>query len=145
MSKEHMICSAEEARLLWRTSWTCAPAAAIQYFYYSNADIAAISLLVLMSSLVYWHKPTYGWRRNTDMICVFIGITHNMYCASSATNPNSYYFFTALGVNIYGIGWYYYKRGELHKSIYMHSLVHICANIANTCLASSQLNHTPIV
>jgi hypothetical protein len=142
---EHWLCSKEEARILWYTSWTCAPAFLAQYFYYSQTDIALVTLFVLFTSLSYWRKPTYGCRRNMDMSCVFFGLFHNMYCAYGAEMAIYYYFFTGLGVNAYILGWYFYKRGHLKTSMYIHSLVHICANIANTCLAAGHLTTTPIV
>ncbi len=80
-----------------------------------------------------------------DMTCVFFGLFHNMYCAHGAEMAIYYYFFTGLGVNAYILGWYVYKCGYLKTSIYIHSLVHICANIANTCLAAGHLTTTPIV
>ena len=80
-----------------------------------------------------------------DMTCVFFGLFHNMYCAYDAEMAAYYYFFTVLGINAYILSWYMYKRGYLKMSTYIHSLVHISANIANTCLAAGHLTTIPIV
>lgn len=143
MSKEHNIYSAQEARILWRTSWISAPAAAIQYFY--QREIATITFTVLCTSLLYWYKPTYGWRRNTDIACVVFGLLHNMYCAQGAEYASYYYIITALGVKSYILSLYYLQKGQICRSIYIHSCVHLFANLANTILALGHLSRTPIV
>lgn len=39
-------------------------------FHYQKYDIMLVPLTVFATSINYWRKPTYGWRRNVDIVAV---------------------------------------------------------------------------
>ena len=123
----------DESRLLLKTSWISLPCFIIQYMY-EKYSISYISLTVLITSNLYWVKPTPGIRRNLDMFCVSFGALHNSYIAYGSEMGIYLYMFYALGIYFYMMSWYYYKQNYIKKSTYCHGMLHICANIGNTLL-----------
>ena len=101
-------------------------------------ELAAIPGGVFLTSVNYWRRPTYGWRRNLDMGYVMSAVIYQNYRAYYMTSAMVlwYYFFMILGVVCYPVGVYLHKKNDLLGSTYVHCLLHLAANVANILLYS---------
>ena len=101
-------------------------------------ELAAVPGGVFLTSVNYWRRPTYGWRRNLDMGYVICAVIYQNYRAYYMTSSMVwwYYFFMFLGVVCYPVGVYLYKKNDLLGSTYVHCLLHLAANVANVLLYS---------
>ena len=52
---------------------------AIFAFYKKRYDLSLICVVVLITSLVHWNDPQYGFRRNLDIFAVCIGFVYLVY------------------------------------------------------------------
>ena len=99
-------------------------------FYQGYYDMCLLVLLVQFTSILYWSKPEYNWKRNTDMIAANSTILYHCVRAYGSDNGMLFYIFTLLGVLCYYISWKYYYKKKYWYSVYSHSGVHIFFNIA---------------
>ena len=100
-------------------------------FYLSICPLA-----VFFTSINYWHKPVYGWRRNVDIICIFIALSTNILHSIKAQNGLLYRCITTIALLFYPISWYLFNNKYVWTSTIAHSMIHIVANIANVILYS---------
>lgn len=105
-------------------------------------ELAAVPGGVFLTSVNYWRRPTYGWRRNLDMGYVICAVIYQNYRAYYMTSSMVwwYYFFMFLGVVCYPVGVYLHKKNDLLGSTYVHCLLHLAANVANVLLYSGGCN-----
>jgi hypothetical protein len=106
-------------------------------------DLAAVPGGVFLTSLNYWRKPVYGWRRNLDMSYVALALTYQNYRAyrllsssSSSQLPALLTYYTLMGISIgcYHISVNLYEKKYIWSSTYTHCMVHVLANTANVLL-----------
>jgi hypothetical protein len=109
---------------------------AIYNCYYG---IALCPFGVFLTSINYWHKPDYSWRRYFDMAYVQCAIFYQCYRSYRAQNATYHYTLMLLGISSYILGIYYYKKNLLWHSTYAHCMLHIIANIANIILYSGYI------
>jgi hypothetical protein len=103
-----------------------------------------INSCVFVSSINYWRKPIYSWRRTLDIIVVsstviYKNITvYNSIAYNSITynsfNIKLYYFIFFTGSFLYPISIYYYNNNRYWTAVYLHMLLHIMGNLANIVL-----------
>jgi len=98
--------------------------------------LAIHPLAIFFTSINYWRKPMYNWRRNTDIICVFIALLTHILHSIKAQNGLLYRCITTIALLFYPISWYLLKRKYLWGSTIAHSMLHIVAEIANVILYS---------
>ena len=96
--------------------------------------LALCSGSVFLTSINYWRKPDYSWRRYLDMGVVKSVLLYQLYTAYGSPYMMQYYSLTGAAVGVYGLGVYYYKKNLHWHSTYAHCLLHIVANIANVIL-----------
>jgi hypothetical protein len=89
---------------------------------------------VFLTSINYWRKPDYSWRRYLDMCVVKCALSYQLYAAYGSSHMLQYYALTGAAVGFYGLGIYYYKKNLHWHSTYSHCLLHVVANIANVIL-----------
>ena len=94
---------------------------------------------VFLTSINYWRKPQYGWRRNLDMTYVFLAFNYQNYMAYRSQYMIQYYIIILLAICCYPFAKYYSKNHFFWRSAYMHCLLHIIANIANFILYSGKI------
>ena len=106
----------------------------ILYALYQNQYIFAImDACVLLTSINYWRKPDYSWRRYLDMTIVKIALVYHCIVAYNNT-CTMYYIITSIAILCYIISIYYYKINKNWKSTFFHVLLHIIGNIGNIVL-----------
>ena len=123
----------EQYIFLWRISWL-SMFSGIYALYQGYYDLAPVPLGVWLTSINYWRKPDYSWRRYVDMFYVYIALTYQVVRAYKAQNATLYYAILAIGVLFYPIGVFFHKRGDSWLSTLCHGQVHVFGNISNVIL-----------
>jgi hypothetical protein len=101
-------------------------------------DSAFISYCIAFTSLNYWRRPMYCWRRNVDILCVSGGLVyHIIYKANYSEFRAIYFTIVAVGICAYGLSVYTHKKSSW-ISTFFHVIVHICANLSHCILFSSR-------
>ena len=107
--------------------------------YKKQYKLAMYPLSKFMTSVNYWRHPENNWRRLVDQMVVRGSlITHTMR-AVGFPNFNSYLITIGLSGVCYPLS-YFYQDKYLPMSVFLHSLIHIGANIANIILYSDSSN-----
>ena len=117
----------------------------IYAIYCDCYDLAVVPGGVFLTSVNYWRRPTYGWRRNLDMGYVASALIYQNYHAYHAyyymMNLDQSFALLYLALMLFGIGCYpasiyLHKKKDIWGSTYVHCLLHVVANIANVVLYS---------
>ena len=98
--------------------------------------LAIHPFIVFFTSINYWRKPMYDWRRNLDIICVFFALSTHILHSIKAQNRTLYCYITTFALLFYPISWYLLKNKYVWGSTIAHSMIHIVADIANVILYS---------
>ena len=133
----------KQSILLYRTSHlflisSCYAFIQQQYIF------ALLNNCVFLTSINYWRKPIYSWRRTLDIIVVNTAVIykHIMVYNSNIYNPYNrqlYYFIFFTGSIAYPISIYCYNKRYYWLAVYLHMLLHIMGNIANIVLYMGHL------
>jgi hypothetical protein len=128
----------EQYNLIFRVSFLSLGSSvyAIHNGYY---DLALCPGGVFLTSITYWVKPDYSWRRYLDMLYVKFALSYQLYKAYNSQYMVYYYTLIAITVAFYPLGVYYYKKKLYWKSTYSHCMLHLIANIANIVLYSGRI------
>ncbi len=128
-----------QSKCIWRVSLlfllSCSYA-----LYRGHYTLAVVPGGVLLTSLNYWRKPTYGWRRNLDMAFVLSALIYQNIRAYHMTNAVPYYHLMIFGASLYPIGNYLHKKKYYWGSTFTHCMLHIVANISNMVLYSGDVD-----
>ena len=136
--KMETILPKEQYIILYRTSWLTL--ISCMYALYTGHYILAIAPgSVFLTSINYWRKPDYSWRRYLDIGNVVLMHLYQYCMAYGAQYGVAYYVINILGMSMFPIGVYYYKKGDTWMSVYFHSLLHLIANISNFVLYSGYI------
>lgn len=103
-------------------------------FHYGRYDIMLVPLTVFATSINYWRKPMYGWRRNMDIGAVLSGMCFQVYRVLECRNKLLVLTFMFSGTCCYVMSWSFYQQPKM--STYLHCGVHLCANMALVSLIS---------
>ena len=107
------------------------------YAIYKGQYIIGLGgLVVLATSLDYWKKPDYSYRRYIDIVMVVIAISIQTYICKKSVYFREYLYMMIFGIVIFIIGAQHYKNGQLWHSTYSHIIFHLIANISNIVLYS---------
>jgi hypothetical protein len=103
-------------------------------------SIAIVPLSIGCTTYLYWHNPTYSWRRNLDMFTVVTCCLYQTYRALDADYTYYYMLFQCMGIFSYLCGMYcYYQRNLTHLGMVYHMGIHILPNIGNIILYSGNI------
>ena len=112
----------------------------IYAIYRQHYNLAIVPGSIFLTSINYWRKPTYSYRRYLDMTVVKIMLLYQHYMAYNAEYANIYYIITLIAILSYPLGIYYYRLKYYWKSTYAHILLHILGNLGNIVLYSGRLD-----
>ena len=139
MSEHHTNCilSPEQYNYLWRTSWFSLVGAFYAYYtgYY---DFIIFPGGVFLTSINYWRKPDYSWRRYLDIAFAHYAMSHQFIKAYNCENARLHYLIMFFSALCFPVGVYYYNKKNFWASTYIHSLIHIFGNVANIVLYSGK-------
>jgi hypothetical protein len=125
----------EQYIILYRVSYLSL-FSALYAFYMTHYSLAIVPGSVFLSSIHYWKKPDYSYRRYLDMAVVKTAVIYQHYMAYNAQYANMYYGILYVAMLSYPIAVYYYNKKDYWKSTYAHMMLHIIANIGNIVLYS---------
>lgn len=120
------------ANYLWFLSWLSLVSGlfAIVMHHY---DLCAVPLGVWFTSILYWAKPDYSWRRYFDITYVHLSLTYQLIRARDAEYRVAYYITVGIGMIAFPIAMYF-KNKSTWMSTFFHGLVHVFGNISNIIL-----------
>jgi hypothetical protein len=107
--------------------------------YRGYYDLALVAGCVFLTSINYWRKPDYSWRRYFDIFIATLILTYQNIRAYKAEYMYTYYTLIAIGVFFFFFGIYLFKINELWYSTYSHCLLHIFANLSSFILYSGYI------
>ena len=92
-------------------------------------DIAAISLIIFGTSMLYWRKPSLGWRRNVDIAIVVLAFAYFLRKSFYSKNRDTL-FLIMIGVIIaYSLARYLGSDGAMqHYATAAHCFMHVIGN-----------------
>jgi len=129
----------DQYQLLWRSSWLTF--ISFMYAIYNGYyDMSIAPGIIFITSINYWRKPDYSWRRYVDMTCAKCGILHHIIRAYNAQYNKEYYITIFFATACYPIGVYYYNKKLYWHSTYAHCMLHIITNISTIILCSGYID-----
>ena len=105
-------------------------------FYQKHYHLFIAPAAIFVTSIHYWKKPDYSYRRYLDMLVVWVGFLRQHFYAYNMKYANIYYILMILASSCFPIGIYLHKK-DSWKSTYAHIMLHLLANIGNIILYSS--------
>jgi hypothetical protein len=139
MEDNDIILLPEQSFFIWRLSFL-----SLFSFFYSiyqgHYNLCFVPGGVFITSINYWYKPDYSWRRYLDIFYVKSALIYQIIKARNAEYAFLYYLILTISILFYPLGIYFYKKKLYWYSTYAHSCIHIIANIANIILYSGYIN-----
>jgi hypothetical protein len=108
-------------------------------FYRKKYDTACILFCGFLTSINYWHYPTFGLRRRLDMTAIPIGLLYHALRAYNSQYYCAYYALNVACVLFYPASCYYYNKRQYWTSTYLHCMVHLIGNTSFIVLYSGSL------
>ena len=90
---------------------------------------------IFLTSVNYWRKPDYSYRRYLDIVVVTVSVSYQHYIAFYSKCYIIYFIFAFIGKISYLLGKYYYNKNNW-LSTYFHMGLHLSLNIASLILYS---------
>jgi hypothetical protein len=125
----------EQYNLIYRISWLSL-ASTLYALSNKHYNLWIAPGAIFLTSINYWRKPDYSWRRYLDMTIAKTMIFYQLCMAYKSEYAVIYYIVNGIALSFYPIGIYYYKKEEYWKSTYAHILLHILCNLGNFILYS---------
>jgi len=94
---------------------------------------------VFLTSLAYWGNPHSSLCKTIDITYVLSSFLYQCYYAYSADHSAAYFTLSVLTMCFYPASYYYYNRGYLWESVYIHSCFQVMANITLFVLYSGKI------
>jgi hypothetical protein len=133
--ENNYVLSPENAIYIWRTSFLFF-ISSISALYNGYLDFAIVLFCIFLTSINYWRKPTYSWRRNLDIICASTGIIYKMIRAYQAEYSVISYILIIMSICFYYLGVYCDRKKLYLYSTYFHCSLHIFSNLSCIILYS---------
>lgn len=86
---------------------------------------------VMVTSVNYWRRPDYSWRRYHDMVQVVVALGHQLLYLRICF---IYYIFLFASLWLFFKGVYHYQKNEFGISTFYHFTFHLCAHVGNILL-----------
>jgi len=104
--------------------------------YQAQYGLAFIPGSIFITSLLYWKKPDYSYRRYLDMAVVKMSMVYQWSTAYSYRYGTYYYMINVVAMLCYLMGIYLYKKKQNWNSARSHMIAHLLANISHVVLVS---------
>ena len=119
---------------LWHMSWLAFYSGLYSVYRAQPWYIVVCPFGVWLTSINYWRKPDYSWRRYLDIVYVHCAVFNHICYAYYSQYKYQYYFLLSIGIMYYHLGCYYYSKNNYELSTICHGRLHIYANLANMVL-----------
>ena len=122
------LASPQQARIISYTAWLLGTTGIIG-MYYGYRWLGLCTTIGAILGQLYWHNPTYSWRRTIDMAWAQLLLWGHLWVAVESPIFFTYGIIQILGIASYFVGWYFTKRGNSSWiATFFHILLHIAAN-----------------
>lgn len=102
-------------------------------------EIIFTNTILFLTSINYWRKPIYGFRRNLDITIAVINFGYNHYVIYNCHYSWIYYLAMKGIVVFYGLSRMYHNKNS-NLACFFHCMVHISANVGNLAVFSGLIN-----
>jgi hypothetical protein len=126
------------SRYIYATSYI-SMASSIYGFTRGHHGLATLQFFTFLTSVLYWCKPLYGWRRNLDISAVVITTISHAIKSYNAENGHLFYRFMLCGIISYANSWYHQKCDRMWTATIFHSGVHLFACFSTVALYSGEI------
>jgi hypothetical protein len=124
---------------IWRVSFLLF-FSSLYAIYRGHYDLALVPGGTFCTSINYWRKPDYTWRRNLDRVYLRISFTYQLLRSYNAQYVILYNLIIFISILFFYIGLHFYKNKKYWwYSTYSHCMLHIGVNIANVILYSGTI------
>jgi hypothetical protein len=127
----------EQYFILYRSSWFLLVSSLFGLYKKMYLD-SFIYFVIFLTSINYWRRPDYSWRRYLDMTVAKSTIIYQCYYSYESKYQTYFYFYLLLAISCYKISIYYYHKNEYWKSTYFHFLFHCFINLSIFFLISGK-------
>lgn len=110
-------------QFLYKTSWLFLGSAAYAYRM-GHYDYVILPLGVWVTSINYWRKPDYSWRRYVDMFYAHFAVIYQGLSAYGAQYQTPFYVLWGLAVLSYLFAMYYKIKGNGNRICWNSTLCH---------------------
>ncbi len=121
--------------LIYKASWLSL-ASTLYALHMKHYTLWFVPGSIFLTSINYWRKPDYSWRRYLDIIVTKSMAVYQLSMAYTSEYAVPYYLVAVLALSFYPIGIYYYKKNDHWKSTYSHIMLHLVCNVCNVILYS---------
>ena len=128
----------EQYNLLWKTSWLTLLSAAY-LLHREHYDMSLLGTCVFLTSINYWRRPDYSWRRYLDLGTVFVGATYESIRARNAEYRVVFFALNTIAVASFLVAIRLYNQNRWWASTLWHANIHLTANAALLIVASGRL------
>lgn len=130
---EPLVLPYEYSKYIWYVSWLSLVSSVYGYYQKVANAMHLIPFSVFVTSILYWYKPDYSWRRYLDIGVVIYGLLYQLYYAFNTTVYVEYYAIMSLAISCYGISTYCANK-HTGLSTFWHCMLHVIANVGNFVL-----------
>ena len=114
----------EQYNLLFKTSFISL-LSCIYSFYNGYYEFSVSSGWIFLTSINYWRKPNYSWRRDLDMISVKFALVHHVIRGYNSEYYKYYCIFTFISIFCYKLSCYFHKKKNV-LAFYIFSCIATC-------------------
>lgn len=92
---------------------------------------------IFLTSINYWRKPVYGFRRNFDIFYTVMSLLYHILCSIKMQSAFMYCSIMTIACLCWPLSWYMYNKKYFWSATIIHSLIHVIGNIGNIVLIYS--------
>jgi hypothetical protein len=129
---DELILPPEHYWFLWKLSWLSLFSCAFA-IYRGHYDLACVPGGVWLTSINYWRRPDYSWRRYLDISYVHLSLLYQTTRAYNAQYALQYYIILSFALACFPMSVYFHKKNQWLSTI-LHGMLHVFANISNFVL-----------
>lgn len=99
---------------------------------YGQVVSAGLVAIVTSTSLMYWHRPTPGFRRGADIACVTLCGIYQFFLSIESVYQQEYAVLVLASIACYIMSARYHEDQD--TSAWLHVFLHIFANLSNIAI-----------
>ena len=94
-------------------------------------DLLLVPAGTFLTSINYWKKPRYNsWQRDLDVFYIYTSFSYQTIRCYNAQYIHYFLLYMFIGIGFYRLSGYMYNNNYRWVSVFLHSCLHIFANIA---------------
>jgi hypothetical protein len=134
MSTEHWVVPLEYGQWIVYTSTLLIPPSFLHALFCNHLILSFYCFTGFFTSVIYWKKPLYGFRRNADILCMITALSTHLYSAWRTPAWKLYISLVSIAASMYPISFYMQSKGFIRESMICHLVLHFFAFLSNNSL-----------